>query len=280
MTDLDTVGQTALGVAYVRAYESRLPNPLFTDPIATAIFDENAAPPIIGDASKPDSVEGLSDDDERKLMYYWIVGRTVFLDDVCALAAKQGVKQYVILGSGLDARAFRLDLGEGAVVYEVDRPDVADAKESIIDEHSLRPRNERRVVRTDLADDWLRALEDTGFRADLPTCWIVEGVLVYLDDDVVSRVIEGIAGATEQGSHLGVTLRGHHNAGIDDSAFASIRELWHDNPGIPKEFARSGWNCTLSDNRTILGAHGRRVASTPVSATLLGGVWRGIETHR
>ena len=176
MADLDDLGLTALGVAWARAAESSRDDALFDDPLAEAIA-----------RIRPRGSEFGGDDgtDERgsakiRAMYDWIVARTVFLDEVFAAAVAAGITQFVILGSGLDGRGFRLDFGSGAKLFEVDRPSVVEVKEDLVAQSGLAPTVERRVVASDLADDWLRALQGKGFRADLPSVWLAEGLFVYL----------------------------------------------------------------------------------------------------
>ena len=50
--------------------------------------------------------------------------RTRYFDDILLAAVRGGSTQVVILAAGMDARAFRLDLPEGTVVYEVERAEV------------------------------------------------------------------------------------------------------------------------------------------------------------
>ncbi|BCO37971.1 hypothetical protein MHEC_44040 [Mycobacterium heckeshornense] len=54
--------------------------------------------------------------------------RTRFFDGFCADAAIAGIRQLVILASGLDARPYRLWWPPGTTVYELDQPDVIEFK--------------------------------------------------------------------------------------------------------------------------------------------------------
>lgn len=155
MADLDDLGLTALGVAWARAAESSRDDALFDDPLAEAIARIRPRDSEFG---------GRDGTDERgsakiRAMYDWIVARTLFLDEVFAAAVADGITQFVILGSGLDGRGFRLDFGSGASLFEVDRPSVVEVKEDLVAQSGLAPTVERRVVASDLADDWLRALQ-------------------------------------------------------------------------------------------------------------------------
>ena len=279
MADLDDLGRTALGVAWARAVESSRDDALFDDPLAEAIARFRPRDSDFG---------GRDGTDERgsariRAMYDWIVARTVFLDEVFADAVADGITQFVIVGSGLDGRGFRLDLGSGATLFEVDRPSVVEVKENLVAQSDLAPTIERRVVACDLADDWLRALQGKGFRADLPSAWLAEGLFVYLPDELGLRVIEGITAASESGSRIGVTVRRAARSVEDDSAgsagdpFADVRKLWRSNIDVAAHLDAAGWNCELSKTRDVLAAHGRSLSvadGTQESATLLSGVRR------
>ena len=54
--------------------------------------------------------------------------RTRFFDDFFLDAANRGIRQAVILASGLDARAYRLPWPAGTTVYEIDQPQVIEFK--------------------------------------------------------------------------------------------------------------------------------------------------------
>ncbi|MEP9392558.1 SAM-dependent methyltransferase [Gordonia sp. VNQ95] len=250
MTDLDAVGQTALGVAYVRAVESRRRDALFTDPLATSMFDE-----VQTEAARWD--DGADDTaGERVAMYQSIVGRTLFLDDVCRRAAAAGITQFVILGAGLDARAFRLDLGSECVIFELDRPQVIDVKNELV--HQYRPprKTVRQVVAADLTESWTEELCSAGLRTDRRICWLAEGLFVYLTDDVVFSVIDSISAVSVPGSRVGATLR-RPSAHAPGGPFADVSAMWHPDPGIVENFERTGWVCEIDGARRILREHGR-----------------------
>ena len=54
--------------------------------------------------------------------------RTHFFDAYYKDAVAAGIRQVVILASGLDSRAYRLDWPAGTTVYEIDQPQVLDYK--------------------------------------------------------------------------------------------------------------------------------------------------------
>ncbi|MCM3894246.1 MULTISPECIES: class I SAM-dependent methyltransferase [Gordonia] len=156
---------------------------------------------------------------------------------------------------------------------------MVEVKENLVAQSGLAPTVDRRVVASDLADDWLRALQGKGFRADLSSAWLAEGLFVYLPDELGLRVIEGITAASESGSRIGATVRRAASSVVDDSAdpFAEVRKLWRSDVDVAQHLDAAGWNCELSKTRDVLAAHGRSLSETDgaqESATLLSGVRR------
>ena len=106
-----------------------------------------------------------------------MVARTVAIDEAVRGAP---APQLVILGAGLDGRAWRMSELEHTVVFEVDHPD---------SQRQKRPRvaglkqaaKEVRFVSLDFAhDDLDNALAAAGHDPTRPTVWIWEGVVMYL----------------------------------------------------------------------------------------------------
>src|SRR6185369_10120398 len=76
--------------------------------------------------------------------------RTRFFDQFFTDAAASGIRQAVILASGLDARAYRLPWPAGTTVYEIDQPEVMEFKSRALAELGAEPTAERRAVAIDL----------------------------------------------------------------------------------------------------------------------------------
>ncbi len=107
--------------------------------------------------------------------------RTRFYDDRIVAAAATGIRQVVLLGAGLDTRALRLSLPADLVFYEVDHASVLEIKKRHLADAGQRPRCAVTQVGTDLSTDALAVLEHSGFDSRLPTAWIAEGLLPYLE---------------------------------------------------------------------------------------------------
>ncbi len=90
--------------------------------------------------------------------------RTHFFDAYFADAVAAGIRQIVILASGLDSRAYRLDWPAGTVVYEIDQPKVLEYKAATLAEHGAEPVAEVHEVPIDLRQDWPAALDSRRLR--------------------------------------------------------------------------------------------------------------------
>ena len=90
----------------------------------------------------------------------------------------------------------------GAVVFEVDQPQVIEFKTATLDKLGAAPTAIRRTVAIDLRDDWPAALRDAGFDPAQPTAWIAEGLLVYLPSDAQDRLFDNITALSASGSRL------------------------------------------------------------------------------
>lgn len=131
--------------------------------------------------------------------------RTRVLDDAALDAVRDGVTQVVILGAGLDARAWRLEGLERCTVYEVDHP--ATQREKRLRLAGLTPRaRDVRFVGVDFErDDLSTALAGAGHEALARTVWIWEGVIPYLSAPAVEATLGVVRERSPAGSVLAAT---------------------------------------------------------------------------
>jgi methyltransferase (TIGR00027 family) len=272
-TDDDTwdiatsVGATAVMVAAARAAETDKDDPLIRDPYAKVLV-AGAGTGIWEFMLDDDFVAKVADTDPEVAAIVEHMGsyqavRTHFFDDFFGGAAAAGIRQIVILASGLDSRAYRLQWPAGTTVYELDQPKVLEYKAATLDEHGAAPIADRREVPIDLRLDWPKALRDAGFDASAPTAWLAEGLLMYLPADAQDRLFERITELSATGSRIAAETVGLHSAerrermrerfgriaaqfGIDDTL--DVGELTYEDPD-------------RADVAQWLGAHGWRSAA-------------------
>lgn len=206
-TDNDTwdlassVGATATAVAASRAMASQGPDPLLDDPWADPLVRAVGIDTFI---KLIDGELGPGKDPllKRSAMNEQITVRTRYFDDFFMEATGSGIRQAVILASGLDTRAYRLPWPAGATVYEIDQPAVIEFKTRTLAGLGAEPTAERRTVAIDLRDDWPTALRATGFDTTQPTAWSAEGLLVYLPPEAQDRLFDDIVALSAPGSRI------------------------------------------------------------------------------
>jgi methyltransferase (TIGR00027 family) len=180
------VGRTALMVAAARAIEATRPDSLAQDGWAHHFVRAARASrewPVRWD----DVPGGEANPLWGRLGRYFGL-RTRVLDDTVLDAARTGAGQVVLLGAGLDARAFRLPWPPGCRVFELDRPDVLAFKQQVLaDLGATSPT--RTTIAVDLTEDWARPLREAGFDETAPTAWLAEGLLLYLPANAERHLI-------------------------------------------------------------------------------------------
>jgi methyltransferase (TIGR00027 family) len=202
-----SVGATATMVASARAMASKADRPLINDPYAeplvravgvelfTKLATGELSPADLEDDSDgaPGGVQRMTDN---------MAVRTKFFDEFFTEATASGIKQAVILASGLDARAYRLPWPDGTTVYEIDQPQVIEFKSRTLAELGAQPTAHRRAVAVDLRDDWPAALRAAGFDPGQPSAWSAEGLLGYLPPDAQDRLLDTITELSAPGSRI------------------------------------------------------------------------------
>jgi methyltransferase (TIGR00027 family) len=208
-----SVGATATMVAAARAVASRADRPLINDPFAEPLVRAVGVDLLARLASgelDPNEINDVADVQDgatgspgaMSRMADNMAVRTKFFDEFFLDATKAGIKQVVILASGLDSRAYRLRWPAGTVVYEVDQPQVTEFKTHTLAGLGAAPTADRRVVAIDLRDDWPTALRTAGFDPTQPTAWSAEGLLGYLPPEAQDRLLDTITELSAPGSRL------------------------------------------------------------------------------
>jgi methyltransferase (TIGR00027 family) len=247
------VSGSALGAAMVRAMESRRGDRLFHDPYAASFL---AAAPGLSDPAQRGAVavSGLS----RTGASFWkrIVLRTRFFDDVLLEAAGRGLRQFVLLAAGFDTRAYRLDWPPGVRMFELDLPGVVRYKRRVLRARAAQSRCELHHVSADLRDNWPDALPAAGYEPELPTAWLLEGLLIYLSADEVERVLGAVTRLASRGSVIAF----EDDADTDTEGGHPVEDLRTQARRLPTVAGYAQlWQGGMTDAPAWLGEHGWRV---------------------
>jgi methyltransferase (TIGR00027 family) len=161
--------------------------------------------------------------------------RTHFFDDYFTAAAAAGIRQIVILASGLDSRAYRLDWPADTTIFEIDQPKVLDYKATTLADNDVKPTATLHQVPVDLRHDWPASLRAAGFDPARPTAWLAEGLLMYLPADAQDRLFELITELSAPGSRVSAETVGVRS----DERRAQMQDRFEkiaDELGIEREF--------------------------------------------
>jgi methyltransferase (TIGR00027 family) len=278
-TDNDTwdlatsVGATATMVAAARAIATKADNPLiddrFAEPLVRAVGVDFLTKLATGELAAAD----VDDDDASWKLEHMpdaMAVRTRFFDSFFVEATQAGIRQAVILASGLDARAYRLDWPAGMTVFEVDQPQVIAFKTTTLADLGAEPTADRRAIAVDLRNDWPAALIEAGFDKSQPTAWIAEGLLGYLPPEAQDRLLDNISALSAHGSRL-ATEAVPDMSGVDhEQAREMMRratEKWRAH-GFDLEFSELGYEGERNDVAAYLDTLDWRSTGKPMSQLL------------
>ena len=292
-TDNDTwdlassVGATATMVAAARAMASTADDALiddpFAEPLVRAVGVDFFTRLVTGEL-RPEDLDSDSESVGMQRMTDNMAVRTKFFDEFFLTATgggnpteatgggnpteatEGGIRQAVILASGLDSRAYRLAWPAGTTVYEIDQPDVIEFKTRTLAELGAEPTAERRTVAMDLRYNWPSALIEEGFDPNQPTAWSAEGLLGYLPPDAQDRLLDTITELSAPGSRVAVESvpnidPSDHEKAIERMQAAS--ERWRDH-GFDLDFAELVYLGDRNEAAAYLGDHGWQLSRQSV----------------
>lgn len=280
-----SVGATALGVAAARAAETESANPLIHDPFAR-VFINAAGKGMWSVYADPDVLAKLLEiepdvQSRIQLMVDFMATRTAFFDEFFLGAADAGVRQVVILASGLDARSWRLPWPDGTVVYELDQPKVLEFKGSTLREHGAHPTAELVNIAIDLRQDWPKALQENGFDPSRPSAWSAEGLVRYLPAPAQDLLFERINSLSAPGSWLASNVPGEGFTDPDkvrrqrednqrirataakliDAEITDFDDLWYPEERTPLDswLRERGWDVSSASFPELMARYGRSI---------------------
>jgi methyltransferase (TIGR00027 family) len=260
-----SVGATATAVAVGRALASRGDNPLINDPFAEPLVRAVGVDFFTRLASgelNPAEIDG-NDEWGMQQMRDMMAVRTRFFDDFFIEATNGGIRQAVILASGLDARAYRLPWPAGTTVYEVDQPQVIEFKTATLSGLGATPTADRRAVGIDLRHDWPSALRGAGLDPTQPTVWSAEGLLPFLPPDAQDALLDNVTALSAAGSRLAtenIPNVGQAMSVISDR-MRRTTERWRKH-GFDVEMTDLWYTGDRNNAVDYLGSHGWTVTAT------------------
>ena len=150
--------------------------------------------------------------------------RTAAIDTAVRDAIADGARQLVILGAGYDGRAWRIPELAGIKVFEVDHPATQGSKRARA-EQLPSPIGIVSFVSIDFERESLDAvLGHAGHDPALPTCWIWEGVVLYLTRETMRTTLADIAARSAPGSTLILNYHTVHRRWVARLIFRLIGE--------------------------------------------------------
>ncbi|MFE5857006.1 class I SAM-dependent methyltransferase [Streptomyces sp. NPDC056500] len=255
-------------VAAARAIETHR-----EDTLARDVYAEHFVLAAPASAGWPVRIQQVRDGDANPLWgrfarYFGL--RTRVLDDFLLQAVHTGgARQVVLLGAGLDSRAFRLDWPSGCVVFEIDREGVLAFKRTVLDRLSATPKAARVPIPIDLRADWVGALADAGFDRTAPSVWLAEGLLFYLPAAAETYLIDTVDRLSTEGSALAFEVKLERDllAYRDSPLYTSTTrqigiDLLHLFDGEPRpdsagDLVGKGWSTSVHTPFDFTRRHGR-----------------------
>ena len=217
-----SVGATATMVAARRAMATEDPRGLINDPFADPLVRAVGLDFFVKvmDGELDFSLLPNSSPDRTQAIVDGMGIRTKYFDEYLLTAVQAGVRQVVILASGLDSRAYRLPWPDGVTVYEIDQPQVIEFKTRTLADLGAEPTANRCTVPIDLRADWPAALRAAGLDTGAPTAWLAEGLLIYLPSEAQDRLFDNITALSVPGSAIAT----EYVPGLKDIDFERVRE--------------------------------------------------------
>lgn len=189
---------TAHKVAMMRAAHQIFDNPkIFEEPIALNIIGTQGVSDIRSEKRKFESRL-------HRYLRAIVIARSRFVEDELSVAINRGVRQYVILGAGLDTFAYRNPYStNGLKIFEVDYPATQEWKRHLLNAAKIPIPETLTFTPIDFENQALAdQLRETGFRTDEPSFFSWLGVTMYLTSETIMATMKYIASSTPSGSGI------------------------------------------------------------------------------
>ena len=136
--------------------------------------------------------------------YEYVIARTKYIDEVFERAVSEGVEQVLFFGAGFDSRSIRLISPDTHVrVFEVDAPVTQSAKKGRLVEIGVGLPENTVYVSVDFnKEEPEKKLVENGFQYGKRCLFILEGLLMYLDEEAVEETFSLISRMGASGSQV------------------------------------------------------------------------------
>jgi methyltransferase (TIGR00027 family) len=184
--------ETAQRVAMQRAAHQLLDDPkVFNDPVALRIIGKESASALQADPRQYEATPLAS------YLRAFVAARSRYAEDELALGIRRAIRQYVILGAGLDTFAYRNPYPEGVLhVFEVDHPATQAWKRARLDEIGMTLPGDLTFAPVDFETQTLEeGLRNAGYDPGKCTFFSWLGVTEYLTTEAVMATLGFIASA-------------------------------------------------------------------------------------
>ncbi len=250
---------------------------LFSDPVARRLLDpdERVLVDLVRGHARPTSGSERLGYELVRRTGLSMVPRTIAIDDAIR---DHAAPQVVILGAGLDSRAYRMAELAATTVYEVDHP--ASQRDKLRRVDGLAPVTDRLVpVAVDLASESLVGrLREAGFDPDIPSTWVWEGVVPYLTRSEVRATVAQVSTLSAAGSRLVVNYQAR------SLAVTMLRRLMRVMLRVSKQvdpLATEPWRSLWrpEEIRDLMADHGFTIVSDSDLLSLFGTLDLPTEAH-
>jgi methyltransferase (TIGR00027 family) len=199
--DPGKASMTAMGTALMRAAHTRLDRPLLLDdPWGDRLIPSEQREAMLESGGR----EALDTALRAHPSYGTVILRARYTEDALADAVARGVRQYVIVGAGMDSFALRRPaFARELEIFEVDHPATQEFKTGRLAECDIPLPSGLHLVAADLSETPLdAALADSAFREDRPAFFAWLGVTPYLTRAANLATLAAIASCGLAGSEL------------------------------------------------------------------------------
>ncbi len=221
----ESLASTAYWIATIRAHENERRDRLFDDPWATLLAgqiglawsdrmatiqaqinrmstgsrisihwgkpgQEWGHPALRFETTLPENSTSVFTSDEEAPIEIGVVIRTKFFDDfLLGASSEHKIRQIVVLASGMDTRSFRLLWPAHTRLFEIDQPELLLHKRQVLSAAGAHGCWRRSIGVDLLHESWSGTLLRAGFDPHQTSVWLIEGLLPYLPESAVSRLL-------------------------------------------------------------------------------------------